>query len=132
MTEAREFTTRDYRLFDVQHAVLPTKLPLKEFYRQLVLTQQVLRRKYMGWHAFLDAGSLALRFLMRGQTNFVRMLWKFDKVYNAERQAAEHRRHVKYEMKLPARPPASRLDRSKLFIHPQQLLKPIEGVETRT
>jgi len=28
MTESRNLTTRDYRLFDVQHAVLPTKLPL--------------------------------------------------------------------------------------------------------
>lgn len=27
-------TTRDYRLFDIAHAVLPTRLPLPEFYRQ--------------------------------------------------------------------------------------------------
>jgi hopanoid C-3 methylase HpnR len=27
-TEARQLTTRDYRLFDIQHAVVPTKLPL--------------------------------------------------------------------------------------------------------
>ena len=31
-TESRRFTTRDYRLFDVQHAVLPTRLPLPQFY----------------------------------------------------------------------------------------------------
>jgi magnesium-protoporphyrin IX monomethyl ester (oxidative) cyclase len=30
-TESRSFTTRDYRLFDVQHAVLPTTLPLERF-----------------------------------------------------------------------------------------------------
>ena len=30
------FTTRDYRLFDIQHAVLPTRLPLPEFYEELV------------------------------------------------------------------------------------------------
>ena len=28
LTESRQLTTRDYRLFDVQHAVLPTTLPL--------------------------------------------------------------------------------------------------------
>ena len=33
---AHRLTTRDYRLFDIQHAVLPTKLPLGQFYRELV------------------------------------------------------------------------------------------------
>jgi hypothetical protein len=35
ITEERSLQTRDYRLFDVQHAVLPTKLPLPVFYREL-------------------------------------------------------------------------------------------------
>ena len=34
-TEARHVTTRDYRLYDIQHAVLPTTLPLPEFYAEL-------------------------------------------------------------------------------------------------
>jgi len=34
-TESRRLTTRDYRLFDIQHAVLPTKLPLPDFTRSL-------------------------------------------------------------------------------------------------
>ena len=34
LTESRQLTSRDYRLFDVQHAVLPTKLPLKRFYER--------------------------------------------------------------------------------------------------
>ena len=38
------FVTRDYRLFDIQHCVVPTRLPLAEFYRELVETQQVLNR----------------------------------------------------------------------------------------
>ncbi len=45
--EARRLTTRDYRLFDIQHAVLPTTLPLPEFYEELVKTQQVLNTKHM-------------------------------------------------------------------------------------
>ena len=36
LTEERRLATRDYRLFDIQHAVLPTKLPLPEFYRELI------------------------------------------------------------------------------------------------
>ena len=32
MTEQRRFTSRDYRLFDIQHSVLPTKLPLEVFH----------------------------------------------------------------------------------------------------
>src|SRR5437763_16751582 len=38
-TESRLLTTRDYRLFDIQHAVVATTLPLDEFYRELVRTQ---------------------------------------------------------------------------------------------
>jgi len=39
VADARAFTTRDYRLFDIRHAVLPTKLPLHCFYEELVDTQ---------------------------------------------------------------------------------------------
>ena len=48
LTEARRLTTLDYRLFDVQHAVLPTRLPLHRFYEELVKTQAVLARKHLG------------------------------------------------------------------------------------
>ena len=49
-------------MFDVQHAVLPTKLPLEEFYRQLVQTQQVLNKKFMGWVALGRTLGLAFGF----------------------------------------------------------------------
>ena len=39
LTESRTLTTRDYPLFDIQHAVLPTRLPLDRFYEELVKTQ---------------------------------------------------------------------------------------------
>jgi hopanoid C-3 methylase len=100
-SEAGRLTTRDYRLFDVQHAVLPTKLPLAKFYEELVRTQQVLNRKHLGVaalkHTFLHSAKL----LAKGQTNFVRMLWKFNSVYNPARQLADHTRRVSYEMMLP-------------------------------
>jgi hopanoid C-3 methylase len=126
-TESRGLTTRDYRLFDVQHAVLPTKLPLEEFYRQLVSTQQVLNRKHLGWAALKDTFVLAAKLAICGQTNFVRMLWKFNSVYNVERQAGDHRREVSYEMNLPGTVTPGRVDRGSLFIHPQDLLKPLRA-----
>jgi hopanoid C-3 methylase HpnR len=101
LTEAHKLATRDYRLFDIQHAVLPTKLPLDRFYQELVKTQQVLNMKHLGATALKNTALIAARLLARGQTNFVRMLWKFNSVYHPELQLADHRRPVKYEMRLP-------------------------------
>lgn len=118
MTESRKFTTRDYRLFDVQHAVLPTRLPLQEFYRQLVETQQVLNKKHLGWAALRDTFVIAAKYLAQGQTNFVRMLWKFSSVYNPERQAADHRREVKYPIRLPEpHGLVTKIDPAALYVH---------------
>jgi hopanoid C-3 methylase len=36
ISEGGRVVSRDYRLYDIQHAVLPTKLPLAEFYEELV------------------------------------------------------------------------------------------------
>lgn len=120
MTESRNFTTRDYRLFDVQHAVLPTKLPLDRFYQELVRTQQVLNQKHLGFSALNDTFFLAAKFLAHGQTNFVKMLWKFSKVYNAERQLADHRREVKYQITLPLAQATKMTDQRVLFVHRPQ------------
>ena len=79
-TEQRRLTTRDYRLFDIQHAVLPTTLPLPEFYQELVKTQQVLNRKHLGFAALRSSAGMPRPGCARGQTNFVRMLWKFNSV----------------------------------------------------
>ena len=114
-TESREFSTNDYRLFDVQHAVLPTKLPLEEFYRQLLQTQEVLNKKFMGWVALGRTLGLALGLLAQGQTNFVKMLWKFNSVYNYRRQFADHQREVRYRMHLPEAS-QNRVDPSKLYV----------------
>ena len=79
LTESRKLQTRDYRLFDIQHAVLPTRMPLPEFYAELVRTQQILNKKHLGWAALKSTATLAAGHLMRGQTNFVKMLWKLDR-----------------------------------------------------
>jgi hopanoid C-3 methylase len=117
LSESRSLTTHDYRLFDVQHAVLPTRMPLERFYEELVKTQQVLNRKHLGWAALKDTTAIAARHLLHGQTNFVKMLWKFNRVYNAERQVRDHKRPVRYEIKLP-RKNASKTDLNALFVHP--------------
>ncbi|MGH3282205.1 MAG: hopanoid C-3 methylase HpnR [Trebonia sp.] len=115
-TESRRLTTRDYRLFDIQHAVVPTTLPLEEFYRELVRTQQVISRKFLGLRTAVGAGRILGHNLARGQTNFARMLWKFNKVYNAKRQYADHQLPVDYELPPPpSRPPAG--GRRELYIH---------------
>ena len=95
-TEARRLTSLDYRLFDVQHAVLPTRLPLHRFYEELVKTQSVLARKHLGVAALAKTTGIVARQLLHGQTNFVRMIWKFNQVYNADRQYGEHQRPVEY------------------------------------
>ncbi|HEX5815771.1 MAG TPA: hopanoid C-3 methylase HpnR [Methylomirabilota bacterium] len=115
-TESRRLTSLDYRLFDVQHAVLPTRLPLQEFYAQLVKTQAVLNRKHLGVAALRETASIALSLALRGQTNFLRMLWKFGSVYNIQRQFADHQRPVTYAMRPPG-PVATQPRARDLFIH---------------
>jgi hopanoid C-3 methylase HpnR len=113
-TQSDRLNTRDYRLFDIQHAVTPTKLPLAKFYEELVLTQQVLNMKHLGLSALKETVFRAVRLLFRGQTNFARMLWRFNEVFNPRRQLADHARPVTYRMHLPE--PTPTVDRNKLYV----------------
>ena len=115
-TEACRVTSTDYRLFDVQHAVLPTKLPLEQFYRELVATQRVLNQKWMGWTALRGALRISIGHTLRGHTNFLRMLWKFGSVYNVERQLHDHRRATRYHMRMPSAATQQRVDASTLYV----------------
>ena len=119
-TESRRLTTLDYRLFDVQHAVLPTRLPLHRFYQELVKTQSVLARKHLGVAALAKTTGIVARQLLHGQTNFVRMIWKFDQVYNADRQYGDHQRAAEYLLPPPVQRPVARPDRKELYIHSPQ------------
>jgi hopanoid C-3 methylase len=116
-TEPRPLQTRDYRLFDIQHAVLPTRLPLAEFYEELIQTQRILNKKHLGWALLKTTAATAVGHLLRGQTNFVKMLWKFNSVYDARLQLADHSRLVRYEMTLP---PAARekIESRELYVLP--------------
>src|SRR5262249_15298087 len=119
LTEQRRLETRDYRLFDIQHAVLPTRLPLAAFYRELLHTQRVLYSKHMSWWTAPAFAAVMARNLMRGQTNFVRGIVNYGKVYNAEKMLADHAQPVRYELPLQPTPvtngqPAKA---SQLYIH---------------
>jgi hypothetical protein len=116
-TESRRLTTQDYRLFDVQHAVLPTRLPLHQFYEELVKTQAVLARKHLGFAALAKTAGIVARQMLHGQTNFARMIWKFDKVYNADRQFSEHQRESRYLLLRPAGGVATPSERKELYVH---------------
>ena len=118
-TEQRKLATLDYRLFDIQHAVLPTRLPLRRFYEKLVETQRVLNRKHLGLSALKGAAGLMLRLAMQGQTNFARSIWKFNKVYNAERQYQDHQQEVKYAIRRPRAIEPGKEIAANLYIHPR-------------
>jgi hopanoid C-3 methylase len=122
-TESRRLTTLDYRLFDIQHAVVPTRLPLPRFYEELVKTQNVLNRKHLGFQGLKDASTFAFKLLMHGQTNFIKMLFKFSQVYNVNRQYQDHLREVKYAMRPPRVYSTSRPQASELYIHPPRVAR---------
>jgi hopanoid C-3 methylase HpnR len=117
LTESRKFTTRDYRLFDVQHAVMPTRLPLPEFYGEFAKTIDVLNKKHLGWRAVYDVFGITMRLLARGQTNFLKMLWKFNGVYNVDRLCRDHQQEVKYPLRLPPPPVTGRPKSDDLYVH---------------
>ena len=80
-----------------------------------VRTQRVLAMKHMGWAALRDLTTIVLGHLARGQTNFFRSLWKFDRVFDPKLLLADHHRPVTYEMKLP--PPAqAKVDPKLLYV----------------
>jgi hypothetical protein len=127
LTEARKLATRDYRLFDIQHAVLPTKLPLHEFYRELVETQRGIAKKHLGFAAVRKTLGLMTRLAMQGQTNFSRSIWKFNKVYNADRQFAEHQKPVTYQIRPPVVTAPLSKEKAELYIHPKRRASRTEG-----
>jgi hypothetical protein len=60
---------------------------------------------------------IVARQLLRGQTNFAKMIWKFDKVYNADRQYSEHLQPVAYQLPPPAEHPVTMPDPRQLYVH---------------
>src|SRR5947208_9725916 len=117
LTEERLLATRDYRLFDIQHAVLPTRLPLPEFYEELVTTQRAIYRKHLGFGALREVAGISARLLLRGRTNFVKSLFKLNSVYRTDLLLADHARPVDYEIPLPPPHAAAPTVGRALYVH---------------
>lgn len=115
-TESRNLITRDYRLFDIQHAVLPTQLPLEEYYQELVKTQEVVNKKFLGWKGLFFVSLYLTKNLLRGQTNMFRLFLGYNRVYNPKLQFADHQMEVKYQIQLPPETPGS-VSPEKLYVH---------------
>jgi magnesium-protoporphyrin IX monomethyl ester (oxidative) cyclase len=70
----------------------------------------------MGLGIIKDVAFLVAKLALQGQTNFAKMLWKFNKVYNPKRQYSDHFQEIKYQIRLPEqtgrRPPGD-----AMYIH---------------
>jgi hopanoid C-3 methylase HpnR len=115
-TETRELSSVDYRLYDIQHAVMETHLPLREFYEELVKTQEIINKKFMGWRTAVAVSKILAGQLARGQTNFLKMLFKFSKAYNVDRFYADHFKEVEYSMRRASEYP-QKMKPQDLLVH---------------
>jgi hypothetical protein len=119
LTGQHKLASRDYRLFDIQHVVLPTKMPLADFYRELLHTQRVLYRKHMNWWTAPQLAKELVQNLAHGQINFMRGIMRYNKTYNLDNMLAAHARPVHYELPISALPeknaPAAKA--TQLYIH---------------
>lgn len=77
----------------------------------------MINRKFLGVAAVAETLGIIARQLTHRQTNFLRMLWKFNSVYNPRRQYADHLREVRYELPVPKPHHVSPRERSELYIH---------------
>jgi hopanoid C-3 methylase len=83
VSNERRVTSTDYRLYDTQHAVMATRLPLADFYNEFVLSQRVIRRRRLNWWGKMTSPS----------------------AHDAPRRLADHRRPVTYQLRRPERFP---------------------------
>jgi len=118
LTEHRKLNTRDYRLFDIQHAVLPTRLPLERFYGELLKTQRVLYRKHLNWRTAPAVLWESLALLVHGQTNFVQGMLRYPRIYRLDKLMADHAERTPYQIPLPsAALPEPSAKKTSLYVH---------------
>ncbi len=70
-----DLLTEDFRLFDLLHAVTPTKLPREEFYKEYVGWKRVGRTSMKAW---FNRKTMLKRwdFYLRAAPNFPEMVWQ--------------------------------------------------------
>jgi hopanoid C-3 methylase len=74
-----------------------------------------MNRKHLGFAALKDVSGIALKLALRGQTNFIKMLWKFNSVYDPKLLLADHAREARYQIAAPDE--SARLAGTDLYIH---------------
>lgn len=72
--------------------------------------------KHLGWTIVRQLPGQIARLLLKGETNFVRSLWKFDRVFDAKLLLADHTRPVTYAM-APPPPPGITYHARDLYVH---------------
>jgi hypothetical protein len=115
ISKSSKVTTKDYRLYDINHAVLPTRLPLLRFYEEVVKTQQIMKKSYMSWDALKRLGKIMIGNLMSGQLNFIKSVLGFNSIFDPARLLADHKQSVQYQIPVPTNP-TSVIDRNELYI----------------
>jgi hopanoid C-3 methylase HpnR len=116
-TDGQHLASRDYRLFDLLHSVMPTRLPLDEFYDEMMSIQLNVQNKMVDPKDSIPALLEAARNLLRGQTNFLGLFLKYHKIYDPKRLLADHERPVEYEIGMPPIM-LEKVDIKGLYIHP--------------
>jgi hopanoid C-3 methylase HpnR len=117
---APHLITHDYRLFDTQHAVTPTKLPLPQFYEEFTRTQMVLFRKHLNKANLYGALKTILQNLVRGRTNLARSILNFRSVPNPHRRYADHFVKAQYTLHSPSAPSGASPDQPSGALHIHQ------------
>ena len=115
--QSRRLTTRDYRLFDAAHAVVPTTLPLDRFYRELALTRAMVNRKHPGVAPTDRRHGVVARGLWCGWSGVVNGFRGARSVYGAERGYRDHLRACPYTLPVPAEPHLGTADRPGVHFH---------------
>lgn len=99
----------------MQHAILPTHLSLKKFYEELTKTQRFVNEDNLGFKDIIPISSIVSGNLIHGQANSLKMLVKFNSVYNPKNQLADHQQQIEYSLNVPAGP-VTDLIRAELYV----------------
>jgi hypothetical protein len=94
-------------------------LPLEIFYRELLAAQRAIYSKRLNVWTVPIVAKLLTKNLLRGQTNFLRGIMKFNRRFDVELLMSDHARPITYELPLPPRAAKDipNLKANQLFIH---------------
>jgi hypothetical protein len=71
--------------------------------------------KHLGWRTLWDTAGIVGNQLIRGQTNFLKSLFRFNNVYDPAKLLADHAMQVRYEVPLPSPVPDAKPE--SIYVH---------------